>query len=95
MIRQLVDDRFMHSLLPCIAESLLISLSPLLAPNDLTIAKDGTIYVSLPPKAIWRITRDAEGQVEGKLVGDSFANGLTLTARNSLSGPPASESPLG
>jgi len=47
-------------------------------PNDLTIAKDGTIYVSLPPKAIWRITRDAEGQVEGKLVGESFANGLTL-----------------
>lgn len=47
-------------------------------PNDLTILKDGTIYVSVPPRAIWKIWKTEDGKVEGKQVGESFANGLAI-----------------
>ncbi len=47
-------------------------------PNDLAITSDGTLYVSLPPKAIWRISRDADGKVSGEVVGTNFSNGIEV-----------------
>lgn len=47
-------------------------------PNDVAIAKDGTLYVSLPPAAIWKIWKNGAAKVEGKKIGNTFANGLEL-----------------
>ncbi len=47
-------------------------------PNDVAIAKDGTLYVSLPPAAIWQLSKNEAGEVEGKKIGGTFANGLEL-----------------
>jgi sugar lactone lactonase YvrE len=60
-------------------------------PNDLAIARDGTLYASDPKSGagrIWKITRDAGGNVTGKIMTSSSSrqqgqtNGLDLSPDN-------------
>ena len=51
-------------------------------PNDITIARDGTIYASDPnwkgrEGAIWRIAKAADGSVRGEIMGAPRAMGTT------------------
>jgi len=48
-------------------------------PNDVAIARDGTLYVSVPPAAVWQLKRNDQGEVEGRKIGEMFANGIELS----------------